>query len=225
VLISGANRGIGLAIAKTLGEAGWRLSLGVRRPDAMTAAVADAFIHAYEAQESASAERWVKATWDRFGRIDAVIANAGVLSTKTVIEADDDEVDRLFAVNVKAPLVLARAAWPHLARSGRGRFVVLSSLSGKRVKSARGGLYAVSKFAALGLSHGIRHAGWDQGIRATALCPGPVDTDMIRAFASLSEAEMTNPADLAKLVALVLDLPNTASVSEIPVNALLESAH
>lgn len=220
-MISGANRGIGAAIAAHLAELGWRLSLGVRRPDQLTAP-SGTLICRYDAEDTASEAAWVGATAERFGRIDAVIANAGIMIPKTVIEADDQDLDRLFQVNVRSPLRLVRAAWPWLTQSGRGRVVTLVSLSGKRVKSARSGLYATSKFAALAVTHAIRHAGWDLGVRATAICPGFVATDMSVGLSDRAPEEMTQPVDIARLVGMVLRLPNTASVAEIPINSTLE---
>ena len=220
-MISGANRGIGAAIATHLRDSGWRLSLGIRRPD-RPAASDGTFTYRYEAEDKASEAAWVKATAERFGRIDAVIANAGIMIPKTVIEADDHDLDQLLHVNVRAPVRLVRAAWPWLTHSGRGRVVTLVSLSGKRVKSARSGLYATSKFAALALTHAIRHAGWEQGIRATAICPGFVATDMAAGLTDRAADELTQPEDVARLVGMVLDLPNTASVAEIPINSTLE---
>ena len=126
----------------------------------------------------------------------------------TVIEADDDELDRLFEINCKAPRRLAKAAWNALTASGRGRVIILGSLSGKRVKHAGAGLYSMTKFAAVALAHGIRHAGFDAGIRATAVCPGLVDTDMARALKARASADMTDPADLARIIAMLVDLPN-----------------
>jgi NAD(P)-dependent dehydrogenase (short-subunit alcohol dehydrogenase family) len=108
-----------------------------------------------------------------------------------------------------------------LVRSGRGRFILLASLSGKRVKTARAGIYSMSKFAALALAHAVRHAGWDDGVRATAICPGFVATDMA-ALSDRRPEEMTQPTDLAAIVAMLLDLPNSASVAEFPVNSVLE---
>jgi NAD(P)-dependent dehydrogenase (short-subunit alcohol dehydrogenase family) len=109
-----------------------------------------------------------------------------------------------------------------LVRSGRGRFILLASLSGKRVKTARAGIYSMSKFAALALAHAVRHPGWDHGIRATAICPGFVATDMAAALSDRRPEEMTQPTDLAAIVAMLLDLPNSASVAEFPVNSVLE---
>jgi NADP-dependent 3-hydroxy acid dehydrogenase YdfG len=222
-MISGANRGIGAAIARQLAEGGWRLSLGVRHPARMAARTGD-LVHRFDAMEGAEAA-WVAATMEYFGRIDAVINNAGMIIPKSVIEADDDELMAMFRVNVQSPLRLVRAAWPHLAASGRGRVIMVASLSGKRVKSAQSSLYAVTKFAAVALSHGIRQSGWELGIRATALCPGFVATDMARGLSNIAPEAMTQPADLARMVALLLDLPNTASVAELAVNGQLEESY
>jgi NAD(P)-dependent dehydrogenase (short-subunit alcohol dehydrogenase family) len=224
-LVSGTNRGIGAAIAAELARSGWRLSLGLRRPDAMTAPPGGSatLVHAYDARERGSEAAWIAATAERFGRIDAVVANAGILIPKSVIAAEDAEIDDIFEVNVKAPMRLVRAAWPWLTATGAGRVINVVSLSGKRVASAQSGLYATSKFAALALTHAIRQAGWDQGVRATAICPGFVATDMAAAAPGRPE-ELTQPEDVARVVSFALDLPNTASVAEIPINWALEPA-
>ena len=101
--------------------------------------------------------------------------------------------------------------------------MTLGSLSAKRVRRATSGLYSVSKFAALGFSHAIRHAGWDAGIRAIAINPGAVATDMTAG--SQDPEKMTQPADVGRIVALALDLPNSCSVSEIPINCELDLAY
>lgn len=222
VMISGANRGIGAALAAHLGAAGWRLSLGVRDPTLIPAPAGGALVCHFDAHDAASEARWVEATVERFGRIDAVIANAGIMIPKNVIEADDADLEALFQVNVRSPLRLVRAAWPWLTGSGRGRVVTIVSLSGKRVKTAQSGLYATSKFAANAMTHAIRQAGWEQGVRATAVCPGFVATDMAAAVTDRAAEDMTQPEDIARIVGLILDLPNTASIAEIPVNSALE---
>jgi NAD(P)-dependent dehydrogenase (short-subunit alcohol dehydrogenase family) len=220
-LISGANRGIGAAIATHLAAQGWRLSLGVRQPDRLTGDERTQVCR-YDATDPVSEAVWAHAAVERFGRIDAVIANAGIVIPKTVIEADDRDLDLLFQVNVRSVVRLVRAAWPWLIRSGRGRVVTMVSLSGKRVKSAKSGLYATSKFATLAVTHAIRQAGWEHGVRATAICPGFVATDMASGLTDRAPDDMTQPSDVARLVGMVLDLPNTASVVEIPINSTLE---
>jgi NAD(P)-dependent dehydrogenase (short-subunit alcohol dehydrogenase family) len=226
-LISGANRGIGLAIASRLREEGWSLSLGVRSPARLPRALAvpEVLAAPFDATDRASERRWVEATVERFGRIDAIVANAGIMIAKSVIDVADDEIDALFEVNVKSPLRLARAAWPHLAATGRGRIVTIVSLSGKRVKTARSASYAMSKFAALALTHGLRHAGFAAGIRATALCPGFVATEMGAALTDIDLRRATQPSEIARIVSLLLDLPNSASIAEIPVSWTLEDSY
>lgn len=222
-LVSGAGRGIGRAIAERLAADGWRLSLGMRTP---REGLAGERIHlqAYDALAGGETD-WVAAALARFGRVDAVIANAGIMIPKTVIEGTDEELDAMWAVNVKAPRRLAQAAFPALAQSGRGRIVIVASLSGKRVKSPVSGLYAVTKHAAVALTHALRQTGFEQGIRATAICPGFVATDMARGLTTRDEAALTRPGDVARLVAMAIDLPNTASVAELAVNCQAEELY
>lgn len=224
-LISGGNRGIGAAIAGRLAADGWRLSLGIRSPRAACEPPGGSatLVHAYDARRRGSEKVWVEASVGRFGRIDAVIANAGVMIAKSVVEADDSEIDDIYEVNVKAPMRLVRAAWPWLTQAGTGRVINIVSLSGKRVASAQSGLYATSKFAALALTHAIRQSGWNCGVSATAICPGFVATDMA-AGAPGRPDQLTQPEDVARAVAFALDLPNTASIAEIPINWALEPA-
>lgn len=220
-LVSGGNRGIGAAIVQELAGRGWDVSVGVRRPQPIEGA---AQVHPYDAMDRTSEAAWVGAAVERFGRIDAIVANAGIMIPRTVIEAQDDELDALLEVNVKAPLRLIRAAWPRLVACGRGRVVTIVSLSGLRVKTPMSGLYSVSKFAALALTHAVRHTGWDEGVRAVAVCPGFVASDMSAAVTSRAPQTMTQPDELARIVAFVLDLPNTASIAELPVNCTLEES-
>lgn len=225
VLISGAGRGIGASCARVFADAGWAVSLGMRDPHLPD--WADAAQHqavAYDATDGASAGRWVADAMERYGRIDAVLANAGIMVPKTVIDIEDDAFDALLTVNVKAPRQLVKAAWAPLSASGCGRVIIIGSLSGKRVKSAGSGSYSVSKFAAVGLSHAIRHAGFDLGIRATAICPGFVATDMARSLTSREDAAMTSPDDLARIIAMLVSLPNEASVAEFAINCQLEES-
>ena len=223
-LVSGASRGIGRAVAEALAAEGWTLSLGLRD---LTRAPApeglEPHLYAYEARDPRSAEAWVEAAMARFGRIDAVVANAGIMMSRSAVEAEDAEFDDLLEVNVKAPRRLVKAAWEPLKVAGRGRFVVVASLSGLRVASASSGLYATSKFAAVGLVHAVRQAGWAYGIRATAVCPGFVATDMAAPLTGGRDpAELTQPEDLGRAVAFALSLPNTASIAELPINWNLE---
>ena len=220
-LVSGANRGIGRAIAERLAADGWRVSLGVRDPSAMEKVEADALVAQYDAHDGEAPKRWVAATLERFGRIDAVVANAGILLPSSLPTVDPAAVDSMWRVNALAPLRLVEAAWESLVIAGSGRFVATASLSGKRVTGGNVG-YAMSKFALVGLVQQVKRDGWPHGIRATAICPSYVATDMA-AGADVAPAEMTQPEDLAALVSTILALPNSAAVTELIANWRFEA--
>jgi NAD(P)-dependent dehydrogenase (short-subunit alcohol dehydrogenase family) len=225
-LVSGAARGIGAATAAALAEAGWSLSLGMRRP-ALPAWADPARVQvvAYDAEDPEAGDRWAAAALDQFGRIDAVVANAGLIYRKTGIEVSDGEFAEMMRVHVDAPRRLARACWPALVASGSGRIVILASLSGKRVKSPASGSYAVTKFAAIGLAHALRRTGFDLGIRVTAVCPGFVATDMSATVAGHDPAAFTRPEDVAASIVHIVGLPNRASVSELWMNGLADDSY
>ncbi|MFM0594851.1 MULTISPECIES: SDR family NAD(P)-dependent oxidoreductase [Paraburkholderia] len=216
VMISGASRGIGLAIARELARRGYRLSLGVRDP-ALLANEFDAFVCPYEARDPEAGRRWVAATVEAFGRIDVLISNAGICKSISLEDGTDEMLEETLDINVKAPFRLIQAALPHLRRAGDARVVQIASLSGKRVKNLNAG-YQMSKHAVIALNHAVRRAGWDDGIRATAICPGFVNTEMAAGIADLPPDAMTQPEDLARIVANTIELPNSASVAEILVN-------
>jgi NADP-dependent 3-hydroxy acid dehydrogenase YdfG len=228
IMVSGANRGIGAAIARRLGAGGANVSLGARRPGSLADVVADldtdrVLTHAYDATEAGSDEAWLAATVERFGGLDGLVNNAGLLEHLTLEEGDEDALDRMFAVNVKGPYRLIRLALPLLRSAGSGRVVNLSSLSGIRVANDEVG-YAMSKFAVTALSHATRRAGWEDGVRVTNLAPGFVATDMATAIAGDYDREaVIQPEDLAELVATVLCLPDTASVSQLTVACNFEA--
>ena len=215
-MISGANRGIGLAVATELHRRGYRLSLGMRDPSS-TDIPFEAFTFAYEARDPLGGQRWVDATVARFGRIDVLINNAGICTHITLEDGTSEQLEETLDINVKAPFRLIQAALPHLRKPGDARVVQIASLSGKRVKNLNAG-YQMSKHAVIALNHAVRRAGWDDGIRATAICPGFVNTDMAAGVADLDPQELTQPEDLALLIANTIAMPNTASVAEILVN-------
>jgi NAD(P)-dependent dehydrogenase (short-subunit alcohol dehydrogenase family) len=219
IMVSGASRGIGRAVTETLLEAGFRVSAGMRRPQVLPARE-NLMTARYDAEDASSVASWVAATREKMGAIDGIVNAAGINPRVRITDSGEDELDQMWRVNVKAPLRLVRAAFPHLAACGHGRVVNLGSLAGKRVGSNVG--YAMSKFAVVAMTHGIRREGRDAGIRATVVCPGYVATDMTVGETEIARHEMTQPGDLAELVCTVLCLPNNASVSELLVHCQFE---
>lgn len=228
VMISGANRGIGLATANLLAERGYRLSLGARSAQKLEAATAHlpadrVMRFTWDAKRPETSKAWAAATVERFGAIDAVFANAGVSLPAPIEDDDESAFDEMWEVNFKGPLRMIRAALPWLRQTGQGRVVVLASLAGKRVLNASLG-YPASKFAAVALTHAVRRIGWEDGVRATALCPGMVDTDMVAKAQIPEGAFKIEPAAIAESVAYLLSLPNNASVAELLVNSRFEAS-
>ena len=220
VMVSGASRGIGAAVARTLHAKGYALSLSARDPDAVPD-LPGALAARYDAADRATHAAWVEATLERFGRVDALVNNAGTSNTFSIEDGEEEALDELWAVNAKGPLFLTRACLPHLKRAGQGRIVNVASLSGKRVKNDNVA-YAMTKFAVMALTHATRRVGWEHGVRATALCPSFVATDLTAGVTKVAPGEMIDPDDLAELVATVIALPNTAAVAEMLVNCRLE---
>ncbi|MBW4529070.1 MAG: SDR family NAD(P)-dependent oxidoreductase [Aphanothece saxicola GSE-SYN-MK-01-06B] len=232
LLISGASRGIGRAIAERALADGHRLSLGVRNPDGLPAgplleaarlSPERVLLQAYDARDPAQASRWVAATLSQFGGIDGLIHCAGVFSRVGLLfEAGQEaEIEALWRVNLMGPWWLSRAAWPALVASGDGRVITLVSMSGQRVKGSLAA-YPCSKFALMALCQSMRNEGWDAGIRVTAICPGWVNTRMASEVTAVSADAMTQPEDLAALTAQLLRLPASAVPFELKINCVLE---
>ncbi|MEJ6649429.1 MAG: SDR family NAD(P)-dependent oxidoreductase [Burkholderiales bacterium] len=224
VMISGASRGIGLAVARNLYQAGFSLSLGVRNIEAMRKTVDDwdtsrVLIRKYDAVEKETHKTWVDSTAERYGRIDGLVNNAGIMQPVSVDDGEFNEkgLDLMWSVNVKAPLSMTCLALPHLRKCGSGRVINVASLAGKAV-FGNGVGYSMTKFAAVALSHATRHGGWADGVRCTALCPGYVATDLTSSIETVSLDDMISADDLAELVNTVISLSNTASVAELIVN-------
>jgi NADP-dependent 3-hydroxy acid dehydrogenase YdfG len=219
VMVSGASRGIGRAVVDRLLASGFRVSAGLRDPSRLEESER-LMTHRYDAENPESPISWVNATVRHWGGVDAIINAAGINPKVRVSDEGEDQLDEMWRVNVKGPLRLVRAALPHLAACGHGRVINLGSLAGKRVGSNVG--YAMTKFAVVALTHGIRREGRAAGIRATVICPGYVATDMTLNDDEIPRHEMSQPSDIARLAETALMLPNNASVSEMLVHCQFE---
>lgn len=225
-MVSGAGRGLGAAIADKLLSDGWSLSLGLRDTTQAKRFAVDPdrlLVSHFDATDPDSAKTWVQATVDHFGKLDAVVNNAGILRMVDFDQGSEDDLDDLWAVNVKAPFRLIRAAMPHLKASGAGRVINIASTDGKRFRAGTSIGYSMTKHALLAMTQAVRQAGWDDGVRATALCPGAIDTDLIADLPGVTpKADRLTPETVASMVAFILALPNQASVPEFIANTRLE---
>jgi NAD(P)-dependent dehydrogenase (short-subunit alcohol dehydrogenase family) len=227
IVVSGSDGGIGSAIVSELIEHGYRLSLGSMDTALLVEKFGpetpDRIYQTFDAFDHATAGTWIDRTIEAFGQIDGLV-NAIGIGTRVAITDDNEEgLDKLWEVNVKTPLRLTRLCLPELEKTGKGRVVNLVSLGGKRIRNVPVG-YGMTKFAAMGLTHATRTYGWDKGIRATAICPGWVRTDMGLSSPTrkIEPEEMIDPATIAQLVRTAIELPNNAAIAEMIVNCEFE---
>lgn len=229
IMISGASRGIGAAIAELLSSEGYLLSLGVRSPEKMdhirkATDPEKTLVCRFEANEPMSVDNWIEQTVDYYGKLDGLINNAGILRQVSFDNGNEEDLDAMWAVNVKAPFRLIKHCLPFLRQSKHGRIINIASTDGKRYRDSVSIGYTMTKHALVSLSHAARFSGWNDGIRVTALCPGAVDTELVAQIPGVTpSSERLSPQSVASTVAFLLTLPNTASVSEIPINTRLES--
>ncbi len=230
IALSGASRGLGAAIARRLHGDGYALSLGVRNPKAAAARLglsggAAVTFHRFDATIPADAAAWIEATIAAHGRLDGLVNNAGILRRVTFEDPDEAALDAMWEVNVKAPFRTIRAALPHLRAAGHGRVVNIASTDGKRIRDVSVSIgYAMSKHALVALTHAARFAGHEAGVRATALCPGAIDTELLDGIPGVTPGPgRLQPDTVAEIVSLLLRLPDQAHVAEMIVNTRLES--
>ena len=234
ILISGASRGIGKAIALKLIKEGHSLSLGVRKKETLINTQLDPkrndpekfLLHSYDALDNNSAEEWIKETVRTFKNIDTIIHCAGIFKRTNLLFNDNEieDIEDLWKINVMGPWILTKKVWKHLEISQCGRIIVLVSMSGKRSKGNFAS-YSMSKFGLMSLCQTMKNEGWEKGIRVTAICPGWVNTDMAKEITNFPKEDMTQADDIASICSNLLDLPNSSIPFEIAVNCKLETSN
>lgn len=190
-LVTGASSGIGRAVAELLAAGG--ASVGVCSVDASGAeAVADAIMARggaalpvpADVRDPASVEAAVQATVTAYGGLDTLVTSAGIQTYGTAADTGTDTWDETFAVNVKGVFLAARAALPHLRRSARGAVVVVSSVQALATQTDVAA-YTASKGALNALARSMAIDEAAHGVRVNTVCPGSVDTPMLRHSAGL----------------------------------------
>jgi NAD(P)-dependent dehydrogenase (short-subunit alcohol dehydrogenase family) len=223
VMVSGGGRGLGAAITQKLLNEGWTISLGLRDLSQANSFSGSLSAHHFDANEPPTATSWVEGTLAEHGQIGALVNNAGILRMVDFEQGDEDDLDAMWAINVKAPFRLIKAALPHLRAGGHGRVVNVASTDAKRYRGGTSVGYAMTKHALLAMTQAVRQTAWDDGVRATALCPGAIDTELLADLPGVTpKADRLTPETVAGMVAMLLALPNQASVPELIANTRLE---
>jgi NAD(P)-dependent dehydrogenase (short-subunit alcohol dehydrogenase family) len=225
-IVTGASSGIGLAIARMLGEEGHGVTLAARRPEKLAGAAKELAdegfdVHAVPASLSQEEEiaKVVEAHRERYGRLDVLVNNAGVGVGATVGEIQTKFLDMQLDVNVRSIVLFYRECLPMLQQAGAehsGALVVnTSSISGKRAEAWLS-VYSATKHAVVGWTEAMNKELGPQGIKSTALCPAFVDTPMTDFVKEHVKAEeMIRPQDISEAVRYLLRLSPHCVVPEM----------
>jgi NAD(P)-dependent dehydrogenase (short-subunit alcohol dehydrogenase family) len=225
-LITGGSSGIGLAIARALGEDGYRLTISARRPDKLEAAANElrkqgVDVEAVPANMANEEEirGLVAAHKDRLGRLDVLVNNAGIGIGGAVADAETKKLDLQLDVNLRAVYLLARESIPLLKEAGaEHRKALMANTASIAGKHGQGWLaaYSATKFGVVGLSQALHKELSSDGIQVTAICPAFVATPMTDwVEGQVPKEEMIQPEDIAEAVRFLLRTSANCVVPEI----------
>jgi meso-butanediol dehydrogenase/(S,S)-butanediol dehydrogenase/diacetyl reductase len=208
VVVTGGSRGIGRGIVEAFAAEGADIVVGdvLGVPDVAGAwEEARAAVEALgrrahgvdvDVRDEARCEALVAEALERFGRLDVVCANAGVISLSPVADLAADEWDRVMDVNAKGVFLTCKAAIPHFVGQRRGCFVNTASIAGKR-GGANASHYCASKFAVVGFTQSLAMEMGPHGVRANAVCPGYLGTSMwLNDILARQRAEGRDPEEI-----------------------------
>jgi NADP-dependent 3-hydroxy acid dehydrogenase YdfG len=224
-LVTGATHGIGRATAFALGHAGYRVGVCARTAAKVESLVAELRAAGVEAagraadvadpnQVASAVEHVSKA----LGEIGLLVNNAGVLIARPIEQLTLEDWDSTMATNLRGLFLMTRAVLPPMRARGRGDIVNVASLAARN-GFAGGSAYVASKHAVLGFGRALMLELRKEGIRVITVCPGSVDTGMLRDQPMLKSdpARILRPEDVAETILHALDLPARALVSEVDI--------
>ena len=219
-LITGASRGIGLAIARKLGTMGAQLALCARHAGRLEQAEAElrqagcrTLAVPADVTDAAAVDALVQKVIGTLGGIDILVNNAGVGIFAPLHELCEDDWDRVMNTNLKGVYLCSRAVAPQMMRRHSGHIINISSLAGKNA-FAKGGVYCASKWGLQGMTACMAEDLRGYGIRVSAVCPGTVETEF-SPHAGKDPKKMLQPEDVAHVVAMLLTQAEQSFVSEV----------
>jgi NADP-dependent 3-hydroxy acid dehydrogenase YdfG len=222
--ITGASTGIGAATARHAVEAGYRVALGARSEDKL-AALADelggderAVTVRCDVTSWGDQQALVRAALERFGRMDAFLANAGFGAKRGFLEESPEQWKSMIDTNVYGAALSIRAALGHFKDQGRGHMLLTSSVAGRR--TLPGSLYSATKWAVTAMGYALRAEVADTDIKVTVIEPGMVDTPF---FEQRPESGALEADDIARAVMFALDQPPHVDVNEVLVRPIRQS--
>jgi 3-oxoacyl-[acyl-carrier protein] reductase len=218
--VTGANRGIGLAVAQRLAALGASLSLTARDGNRLETVAADlrrigAKVTAIAADlmRPADIAALVLKTEQALGPIEILVNNAGVGSFAPIQDATESDWDKMLDTNLKAVFLLTKAVAPGMIQRKSGHIVNIASLAGKNA-FAGGAIYCASKWGLLGLTQCAAEDLRAHGIRVSAVCPGSVNTEF-SPHGNKDVRKMLQPDDIAHAVAMIVTQAPQSFISEV----------
>ena len=219
-IITGAGRGMGRAVAKRLAVGGAAVAVNdVRADDArsvadeLSATGSEALAVPGDVTVVSDVRRMVEQATDTFGAVHILINNAGVLRPTPVIDIEEDEWDFVVGVNLKGTYLCSRAVLPSMRSRGWGRIVNFSSTAGKNISTVGGAHYTAAKAGILGFTRHLAKEEAGYGITVNSVCPGLIDTEMVRDTISDERADayaasfpirrLGQPEEVAELVSFL----------------------
>ncbi len=229
VVITGASSGLGEATARHLSELGAVVVLGARRIEriralaqALAGSEGKAIALQTDVTQSEQVKKLVEAAIEKYGRIDVMINNAGLMPHSPLERLKIADWDRMIDVNIKGVLYGIAAALPYMQQQKSGHFINVSSVAGHKVRPGSA-VYAATKHAVLVISEGLRQEVKPYNIRTTVISPGAIATDLPNSITEPDIAdsvrkiyEIAVPADsFARAVAFAMSQPDDIDVNEI----------
>jgi 3-oxoacyl-[acyl-carrier protein] reductase len=222
-LVTGAGRGIGKAVSVSLAKAGCRVVLAARTREQIEAVQKEILSQGGEALAiptdltvDEDIQRLVEASQSKWGVVDILINNAGWGKRAPVVGASLTDWDQTFRLNLRAPMVLAKALLPNMIAKREGAVINIGSISGK-TGEANGAAYSASKFGLIGFTESLYEEVREHSIKVAVILPGFVDTPLIPPNRQLERSKMIQADDIAQTVLFVLTSPATCCPVEITV--------
>jgi len=214
--ITGASAGIGAATARALLAEGGSVVVGARRIERLEA-LAEEFgsrvaVVEMDVRVPDDSHRLVKGAHEAFGKLDALVANAGIGAYGGILDVSDDDLAAMIDTNIAGTVWPIRAAVPGFIDAGRGDIVIVASVAGLRGAGDEA-VYAATKFAQVGLAGALDRELREQGIRVSTLCPGGTATEFAMGAGRTPDmpglADMMQAEDVAAAIISVLKQPRS----------------
>ena len=238
IVITGASSGIGNSTAKVLASKGAKLAVGARRTDRLeklqeeiTQQGGEIIISKLDVTQKADCDSLVNQAIEKWGKVDVLINNAGLMPLSFVKNLKVEEWERMVDVNFKGVLFCTAAVLPNMLDNGTGHIINISSVAGRIVFPA-GSIYCATKHAVTAFSEGLRQElSPRKNIRVTSIEPGVVETELNQTITDESlttflentkNMEGLKPEDISNAIVFAIDAPNHVNVNEILVRPTMQ---